>query len=76
MLDLLEQIIEALVDSPDDVLIQELAGEGTTIFLVRVAEADRGVVIGRAGQMADAIRTLAGAIGGKNDRRYVVEFDD
>ena len=52
---LVEDIAKALVDSPDGVVVQELAGEHATVFELRVAEGDLGKVIGKQGRTARSI---------------------
>jgi len=73
MKDLVEAIIREIVDNPDDVQINEVAGEMTTIIELRVAPSDMGKVIGRQGRTAKAIRTLLNAAGMRSNRR--VEFE-
>jgi uncharacterized protein len=70
---LLETLIRALVDSPDDVFLEEIEGIQTTVFQVRVARSDFGKIVGREGRTANAIRELLAAYGGKANRRYLFE---
>ena len=59
----LEYLVLSLVDSTDDVRIQETrTGEGI-VLEVTVAPDDMGKVIGRAGRTARAIRTVVRAAG-------------
>jgi predicted RNA-binding protein YlqC (UPF0109 family) len=74
MKDLIEYIVKALVDDPDQVQISETQGESVTIVEVRVAENDAGKVIGREGRIANALRTLAKAAGAKDKKRVTVEI--
>ena len=60
MKDLLVEIAKALVDNPEDVQVQEVEGEQTTVLELRVKNEDLGKVIGRQGRTARAIRTLLG----------------
>lgn len=71
---LVEDIAKALVDVPESVVVQELAGEHATVFELRVAEGDLGKVIGKQGRTARSIRTLLGAVGTKLDRRFSLEI--
>ncbi len=73
---LVEDIAKALVDHPEGVVINELAGEHATVFELRVAEGDIGKVIGKQGRTARSIRTLLTAVGTKLDRRYSLEILD
>ena len=68
---LVEDIAKALVDSPDDVEVNEKDGG---VIELRVAEADLGKVIGKQGRTARSIRTLLNAVGSKQDRRFTLEI--
>jgi len=74
MKSLVEHIAKALVDSPDEVVVNEVSGEQSTVFELRVAEGDLGKVIGKQGRTARSIRTLLGAVGTKLNRRYSLEI--
>jgi len=71
---LVEHIAKALVDAPDEVVVNELAGEQATVFELRVAEGDLGKVIGKQGRTARSIRTLLVAVGTKLNRRFSLEI--
>ena len=58
MKELIECVAKALVDSPDDVHVEVVPGEGVTIFELHVANADLGKVIGKSGRTAEALRTI------------------
>ena len=49
MKDLITEIVQALVDQPDEVSINEIGGSHTTVLEVRVAKTDMGKVIGSNG---------------------------
>ena len=68
------EIAKALVDSPDEVAVTEIAGEQVTVLELRVAPADLGKVIGKQGRTARSIRTLLGAAGMKLNRRFTLEI--
>ena len=74
MKDLLEEIAKALVDNPEDVSVQEVEGEQTTVLELRVKNEYLGKVIGRQGRTARAIRTLLAAAGMKVQKRFVLEI--
>ena len=71
---LLEEIAKALVDVPAEVVVNEVAGEQSTVFELRVADGDLGKVIGKQGRTARSIRTLLGAVGSKLNRRFSLEI--
>ncbi len=74
--ELVEFIVTALVQEPDQVLVNVIEGEKSTILELRVAEADLGKVIGRHGRIAKAIRTLLAASASRNGRRVALEILD
>lgn len=74
MRELVEMIAKALVDHPERVHVSQLEGEQTTILELKVAPEDLGKVIGKQGRTARAIRTILGAAGMKQRRRYNLEI--
>lgn len=72
--ELIEEIVKALVDDPDQVQCVEIQGTQSCVLELHVAPSDVGKVIGKRGVHADAIRRLVHAIGGKRKRRYVLEI--
>jgi predicted RNA-binding protein YlqC (UPF0109 family) len=74
MKQLIEDIARALVDLPDEVTINEISGEQTTVLELRVAPSDLGKVIGKQGRTARSIRTILGAAGMKLNRRFTLEI--
>jgi predicted RNA-binding protein YlqC (UPF0109 family) len=72
--ELVTEIAKALVDSPDEVSVREVAGEQVTVLELRVAPNDLGKVIGKQGRTARSIRTLLGAAGMKLNRRFTLEI--
>ena len=56
MKDLILMIAKSLVDKPDEVDLQEVIGEKTTVLKLRVAKEDLGKVIGKQGEIARAMR--------------------
>ena len=61
MKELIEMIAKALVDLPDQVEVQEVVGEQTTVVELKVAKEDLGKVIGKKGRTAQAMRTILNA---------------
>ena len=74
MKSLVEAMTKALVDSPEEVVVEEVAGERTTVFELRVAKSDIGKVIGKQGNTARAMRTIMSAAGSKLGKRCVLEI--
>lgn len=74
MKNLIEQIAKALVDKPEEVSVNEVEGERTTVYELRVATIDLGKVIGKQGKTARAMRTILSATGTKAGKRCVLEI--
>ena len=75
MRDLIEYIAKSLVDNPAAVEVTQVRGAQTVIVKLRVADEDKGWVIGRRGRVANAMRTLLRvAAETKGGRRAVLEI--
>jgi hypothetical protein len=74
MKELLLLIAKALVDSPDEVSVNEVEGEQSIILELKVARDDMGKVIGKQGKIAKAIRTVIKSAAVKENKRVVVEI--
>lgn len=74
MRELVEYIVKALVDKPDQISVKETAGETVTILEIRTAPEDAGKVIGREGRIANAIRTITKAAAAKENKKVTVEI--
>jgi hypothetical protein len=74
MRDLVEYIVKALVDKPDQVNVKETVGETVTILEVRTAPEDVGKVIGREGRIANSIRAITKAAAAKQNKKVTVEI--
>ena len=67
-------IVKSLVDEVEAVEVREIERGGqTTLFEVRVAQADMGKIIGRQGRTVRALRSILHAASMKGKRRYVLE---
>ena len=77
MRELLEYLARQLVDSPDEVEVEEFEEEdGTLVLELAVAEDDYGKVIGRGGRTANALRLVVKAAAVKDNRRVLVDIVD
>ncbi|MFH1563662.1 MAG: KH domain-containing protein [Nitrospirota bacterium] len=76
MKELVEYIVKALVDKPEDVRINEVKSEKTVILELRVAQEDIGKVIGKQGRIIKAIRVVINAASAKSMTRVVLEILD
>ena len=75
--ELLEEIIKAIVDKPDEVNIDLTESENTLIYELKVGEGDIGKVIGKKGKNVGSIRTILSAAtakeGGKRAMLEIIE---
>lgn len=72
--DLIEYVSKALVDMPDQVEVNEVEGEQTTVIELKVDKSDLGKVIGKQGRTARALRTILNAASTKLKKRSVLEI--
>jgi hypothetical protein len=72
--ELIRFIVHALVDHPEQIVINEVSGHQMSVIELRTAKEDMGKVIGKKGRNADAIRTLANAVAAKLKKRVVIEI--
>ncbi|MFN7685418.1 MAG: KH domain-containing protein [Oligoflexia bacterium] len=71
---LIEVIAKCLVDFPDQVSLNEVVGENTTVIELKVAKQDLGKIIGKQGRTAQAIRTVLNGASTKLRKRTVLEI--
>jgi predicted RNA-binding protein YlqC (UPF0109 family) len=76
MKEMIEHIVRALVDHPDQVKVTELAGERTLTYEVKVVQGDQGKIIGRQGHTIDAIRAIVRAAARKVNKHATVDIID
>ena len=74
MKELLTLIAKGLVDNPDEVTVNEIPGDRTTVLELKVAPGDMGKVIGKQGKIAKAIRTVVKAAAIHNNVHVTVEI--
>ncbi|MBQ8389186.1 MAG: KH domain-containing protein [Clostridia bacterium] len=74
MKETLTNIAKALVDSPDEVVVTETVDGKNVNLVLSVAADDMGMVIGRHGKIAKAIRTVMKAAANSADKRVNVEI--
>lgn len=72
--DALEHLVRGLVAHPDDVRVKDKDLRRGRMLEVRVHPEDIGKVIGRQGRTASALRTVVGALAGREQVR--VDFID
>jgi hypothetical protein len=74
MKELVEFIARSLVDNPEQVSVEEIEGDQTSVLELKVAKEDLGKIIGKQGRTARALRTLLGAASAKSGKRPVLEI--
>lgn len=70
---LIQCIAGALVDSPQEVTVDSYEVGRTIVFHLRAIEKDVGQIIGREGQLVNAIRHVLEAAATKLKKRSVLE---
>ena len=75
MKELLEGMIKAIVDKPDEVQVNINESENTIVYELNVGEGDLGKVIGKKGKNVNSIRTLLSASNAKEGgKRAILEI--
>lgn len=74
MKDLINYIAQALVDHPEQVSVNEVEGNQTTVLELKVAKEDIGKVIGKQGRTAKAMRTILNAASAKIKKHAILEI--
>jgi len=67
-------IAKAIVDNPDEVSVQETSDGSKVNLILSVAEDDMGMVIGKHGKIAKAIRTVMRAAASTDNKEVNVEI--
>jgi uncharacterized protein len=74
---LLEYLARSLVDEPGAVEVEAFEeDDGTVVLELAVAEDDYGLVIGRGGRTANAIRNVVKAAAVPEQRKILVDIVD
>lgn len=74
--EVLEFVARHLVDHPDEVAVEVVEDDRTTVLELHVHDDDLGKVIGKRGRTAKAIRTLVKAAAAIDDDTVTVEIVD
>ena len=72
--ELVKFLAVSLVDTPDEVTVEEMEEDGAAVFELTVAEEDLGKVIGKQGRTARALRTILSAAASKVRVRAQLEI--
>ena len=71
-----EFIIKSIVNNPDTVQVSRTVDELGVLLTVKVDPADMGLLIGRAGSTAKAVRILARIVGMRNNARVNLKIEE
>ncbi|HXK35734.1 MAG TPA: KH domain-containing protein [Candidatus Paceibacterota bacterium] len=74
--DFVEFIVKQIVNHPEDVMITRQVDEMGVLLSVKVHKEDMGLLIGRQGSTAKAIRTLVRIIGTRNNARVNLRIEE
>lgn len=71
--ELLTRMVRALVDNPDDVVVNSKFGQRTIFSQIKVSKEDLGKVIGKGGSKVTAIRAYMSGVCGKDGFSFTAE---
>ncbi len=71
-----EEVVKMLVDNPDDVKVDRKVDEMGVLITLDVNQEDMGMVIGREGSTAKALRTLLRVVGARNNARVNLKINE
>lgn len=74
--ELVEFMARGLVTRPDEVRVSTSQKGDMLVYEVRVADEDKGRVIGKNGRTAKALRAIVGAAATKAEQKATVEIID
>lgn len=72
----IEYVVKMLVDNPEDVKVERKIDEMGVLITLDVNPKDMGMVIGREGMTAKALRTLLRVIGARNNARVNLKINE
>ncbi len=70
---LIEMIVHAVVDYPEQAEVTVMEGSKTNVVCIRVAEKDMRFIVGRDGRIAEAIRTIVINVSSKEGKSSIFE---
>ena len=74
MKQMLIDLVKAIVDYPEEVVVNERVSGDTVVLELTVANRDMGRVIGREGKIAKSIRTVMRAQAARENKRVIVDI--
>lgn len=76
MKELVEYIVKALCDYPDQIDVKIEDDNGTEIIKIFVVASDMGKVIGKNGKIATSIRNIVNSLSSKQRKRYIIKIEE
>lgn len=74
--DFVEYVVKLLVSHPEDVRVDRKIDEMGVLITLDVHPEDMGIIIGRDGATAKALRTLLRVIGARNNARVNLKINE
>ena len=74
MKELVQLLARSLVNHPEAVEVNEIAGDTASVLELKVAKDDLGRIIGKQGRTAKSIRTILNAAASRTNRKVVLEI--
>lgn len=71
---LLTEIVKPIVDNPDEVIVSKNEDNGVEVLTLNVSEKDIGMIIGKRGRIAQALRSIIKAASRINNKKVLVEI--
>ena len=72
----LEYLVKSIVENPDKVEVSRKVDEMGVLLSLKVAPQDMGLVVGRQGTTAKAIRSLLRIVGIRNNARVNLKIEE
>ncbi len=72
----LEYLVKSIVENPDKVEIGRKVDEMGVLLTLKVAPQDMGLIVGRQGSTAKAIRSLLRIVGIRNNARVNLKIEE
>ncbi len=70
----MKALIEPILGEPQSLKVTETTDDIGTLLTVKVARADMGHIIGKQGELANAIRSIVRTLGSRNGSKVAVRF--
>jgi len=74
MKEIVEFVAKSIVNAPGDVVVTEETNERGVLIKLQVAAEDKGLVIGKQGKVAEAMRTLLRVAAARAGTRVTLEI--